>query len=189
MAKRRRNTNRKTARGFAKGIHEDLRSEIELQFNSLIKETINDLTFGEVNGKRISPVLTGFFASSWKASKGNIPMTDARENFSRWAKIKTVYNRNASPRTQLAPGHSEYTKVRHYVPSNFRVNESVNIGNTTAYTPEALVSPKRNIIPYLLGSGGLTSKINLIFKDKRPDIQVGSRRSLGGARSVEYDSF
>ena len=64
--------NRKSAEGFARGIGEDLREEIDIQFNELVREVINELTFG-VGGSKgsvtnsVSPVLTGFFASSWIA--------------------------------------------------------------------------------------------------------------------------
>jgi hypothetical protein len=179
--------NRKTAKGFAKGMEDDLLNQISSQFNDLINETINDLTFGSYNGRRISPILTGFFSSSWKASTSEIALTDERAKVPRWAKIKTVYDPNLN-KTVLAPGHTAHSAIRHYIPKKFRLNQSVYIGNTVAYAPEALVSPKRNIIPYLLGVGGLSDKIDRIFTDKRPDLQVGSRRDPSG-RSVVYDSF
>lgn len=169
---------RKSAKGFAEDIGKDLRSEIEIQYNQLIKETIKDLTFG-VNGRYVSPVLTGFFASSWKASTKEIRTVDARQNFSPWSKIRTVYDKGRK-QTVLAPGQQPKFKVRHYVPQKFRIGDSVGIGNTAEYTLEALQSNKSKLIDYILGAGGLDEKINRIFTDKNRPTTTIQGGSLGG---------
>lgn len=169
MAKKR--LNRASAKGFAKGIEEDLLSEIEVHYNQLIKETVTDLTFG-VNGNAVSPVLTGFFASSWKASTSPVRQIDNPKNFSPWSKIKTRFDKETRT-TVLAPGYSAKIKMRHYVPKKFRLNESAYIGNTARYTEWALVSRKSRLVEYILGAGGLSEKIDRIFTDKnRPGMKV-----------------
>ena len=162
---------RKSAKGFADDIGKDLRSEIDIQYNQLIKETINDLTFG-VKGRAVSPVLTGFFASSWKASTKEIKTEDARAKYSPWSKIQTVYDKNLK-RTVLTAGQQPRLKVRHYVPKKFRIRDPVGIGNTAEYTEEALQSNKSKLIEYILGAGGLDEKIDKIFSDKnRPSMSI-----------------
>ena len=180
MASRRQ----KSAQGFARDIADDLLSEIEVQYNQLVKETITDLTFG-VNGRYLRPVLTGFFASSWKASTKDIRAVDARENFSPWSKLRTVYD-SKSRRTVLAPGQQPKLKIRHYVPRKFRVTDSVGIGNTAEYTLEALQSNKSKLIDYILGAGGLDEKINRIFTDKnRPTTTIQGGSFEGGGISQD----
>lgn len=173
----------KDAKGFAKDLKEDLLKEIEVQLNQLVKTTLNDLTKG-VNGSPVSPVLTGFFASSWKASTGEINQTDRRERFPAWAKIKTIYDPSKPPgsKTVLAPGYSPRIKARHYVPKKFRIGESIGIGNTAEYTEEALAweRNKNRMLNYILGSGGLDARIDQIFSDKnRPRLSI--KAEGGGA--------
>ena len=160
---------RSSPKGFADDIGKDLRSEIEIHYNQLIKEVINDLTFG-VKGKPVSPVLTGFFASSWKASTKQIKTQDARASYSPWSKIRTV---RVEGKTQLAAGQKPRFKIRHYVPQKFRLTDPVGIGNTAEYTEYALVSNKSRLIDYILGAGGLDEKIDKIFTDKnRPKVSI-----------------
>ena len=162
----------KSAKGFADDIGRDLKSQVEAQYGQLVRETINDLVKGTVNGKPISPVLTGFFASSWKASTtGPVDQSDFRKNYSPWNKIKTVV---VNGKTVLAPGNRSVQKVRHYVPKRIRLSDTVYIGNTAEYSVFALESPKRNIVPYILGAEGLNAKIDRIFSDKnKPTAKYG----------------
>ena len=106
MAKK---TNRKSAKGFANGIKEDLLDLIDIQYNELMKETITDLTFEKIGGKPVSPVLTGFFASSWKVSTKEIRQYDPKRKFKPWSEIKRQGNR-------LAHGYRPYLEIRHYIP-------------------------------------------------------------------------
>ena len=165
----------KDAKGFMKDMEKEILQQIEVQLNQLVKETIDDLTFGN-QGKQVSPVLTGFFASSWKATTGNITQKDRREDFPAWAKIKTVFiGTKGAGKTVVAPGHSPRIKRRHYVPKKFRIEEEVSIGNMAEYTELAL-GPKRNserLLYYVLGPDGLDQKIDRIFSDKnRPKLSI-----------------
>ena len=166
----------KDAKGFMKDMEKEILQQIEVQLNQLVKETVNDLTFGN-KGKAVSPVLTGFFASSWKATTGNITQKDRREDFPAWAKIQTT---SVGGRTVLAPGYSPRLKVRHYIPRKFRIGEEVSIGNTAEYTEEALLSKKNRLIEYILGGDGLDEKVNRIFSDaNRPKLSI--KTEGGGA--------
>lgn len=165
--------NRKDAKGFANGIGEDLREEIDIQFNELIREVISDLTFG-VGGSKgsvtrsVSPVLTGFFASSWKASLS--PLTGTEERKAPWSTLLQ------SGKYKLAPGKKPIVKIRHYIPKKFKfpVDQSVFVGNTAKYTDYALASPKSSFIEYAAG-GALDALINRKFTDRRPNINVAGQ--------------
>ena len=172
------------ARDFVNMIRDDLKEEIEVQLNGFVRAVVNDLSnkgmFTKDGG--VSPVLTGFFASSWKASLNRINRKDERENFSQWARIKYKGNK-------LLPGYRPLLKQRHQVPTNFKANQSIFIGNTTKYAPEAVMSPKSQIFAYLAGGSGsfaegLDQKIDRFFTDKRPDIRVGG--DIDDANRISY---
>lgn len=158
------------AKKFAEQIKEDLQDEIQAQLVGFAEAVVNDLT-----SKKVSPVLTGFFASSWKASTNRINRTDERDDYPRWAKIKYT-----TKPARLLPGYRPLIERRHPMETGLRVNKPVFIGNTARYAPEAVVSPKSKINSYLQGgSRDLKNKIDRFFTD-RPDIRVG-----GGVISPE----
>ena len=185
-AQRRRRGTIQKARDFAKGIGDDLRHEVEVQLNGFVRAVVSDLTSDGKKGG-VSPVLTGFFASSWKAGLTRPSRTDKRESFTPWSNIKTTI---INKKTVLAPGQKPYIKQRHSVPTNFTLNKSVFIGNTARYAPEAVLSPKSQVNAYLFGGAGgfkegLNQKIDRFFTDKRPDIRVGGDVDSAGRISYQ----
>ncbi len=86
-AKRRRMPTEMKAKAFSKMIEDDLTDEIEVQLNSFVRSVISDLTSdGQKRG--VSPVLTGFFASSWKAGLTRPSHNEPIQG--KWAKLKKV---------------------------------------------------------------------------------------------------
>ena len=173
------------AKDFANMIRDDLREEIEVQLNGFVMSVMNDLSNKGMFTKKggVSPVLTGFFASSWKADARRIKRdSEGREAYSPWSKIKYRGNK-------LLPGYRPVLKPRWPVPTTFQVNKSVFIGNTAKYAPEAVLSPKSQIFAYLAGGSGtfgdgLTDKIDRFFTDKRPDIRVGG--DVDASKRISY---
>lgn len=179
------------AKDFADMIRKDMEETIDADLNGFVRSVVNDLTSdSKKNG--VSPVLTGFFASSWKADNNIIKKTDERKDFPQWAKIKTVKSRGkglakesrkeyqdrikGSSSTVLAPGQKPLIKQRHPVEIKFKRNQKIYIGNTTKYASYAVISRKSKIIDYLVGtspSKSMKAKIDRFFSDKRPDIRVG----------------
>lgn len=157
----------KSSASLANALQRDLQDEITRDFNDLVAATVSDLASEEV-----SPVLTGFFASSWKASSSPIRPREYRENNSPWAGIK--YSHGPNPR--LLPGFKAIIEPRHTVRDTFRLNQTVFIGNTAKYAPYAVVSPKARIINYLQGPDGLNAMIDTFMSDKKTDIRVGDRQ-------------
>ena len=164
------------AKDFADMIRKDMEETIDADLNGFVRAVVKDLTTdGSKNG--ISPVLTGFFASSWKADNNYIKKTDERKNFPQWAKIKTVTRGpKGGSRTVLAPGQKSFIEQRHPVEAKFTRNKTVYIGNTTKYSSYALISKKSRIPNYFAGTSpakSLKAKIDRFFSDKRPDIRIG----------------
>mgnify|MGYP003138755970 CR=1 FL=1 len=136
----------------------DWKEQSETQLGELINSVARDLA-----SKDVSPVKTGFFASSWQVSKTRMPPDDQA--------IKNPWK--AIEQTKGAP----YISPRYKVPTKYKLNQSIFIGNRAEYTERALLSPKSNIGAYILnGSGtfkeGIRQKIDRIFTDKRPNINV-----------------
>ena len=169
-AQRRKRGTTLKAKDFAKGIGDDLRDDIEVQLNGFVRAVVSDLTSDSSRGG-VSPVLTGFFASSWKADIRRPSRQDERKNFPKWSKIKYQGNK-------LLPGYKPVIEQRHTVPTTFKINQSIFIGNTVKYGPQALLSPKSSVFSYLAGGSGrfkegLIDKIDRFFTDKQPNIRVG----------------
>ena len=165
------------AKDFADMIRKDMEDTIDADLNGFVRAVVNDLTSdSKKNG--VSPVLTGFFASSWKADHNIIKKTDERKNFPRWAKIKTVTRGpKGSSRTVLAPGQKSLIEQRYPVEAKFKRNKAVFIGNAVKYSSWALLSLKSKVPDYLVGTSAnksMKAKIDRFFSDKRPDIRVGS---------------
>ena len=147
-----------TTKELTDALLNDWKEQSETQLGELINSVAKDLASEDV-----SPVKTGFFASSWQVSKTRMPPDDqAIKN--PWKTIE---------KTKGAP----YIAPRYKVPTKYKLNQSVFIGNRAEYTERALLSPKSNIGAYILnGSGtfkeGIRQKIDRIFTDKSPNINV-----------------
>lgn len=155
-----------------KHMKKDLMNRLEDDLNGLIQIALDELATPEV-----SPVLTGFFASSWKAATSRPRARDERENFSPWDKIETVTM--PSGYVKLASGSQPIIQPRHSVP-RFKLNQSVFIGNTVKYASDALASPKNNISNYVQGE--LKDLVKYVFSDKKSPtrIRVASGQGSGG---------
>jgi hypothetical protein len=157
-------------------LESDLYAEIEADFNLLIKATVADLTSDAAKGG-YSPVLTGFFASNWKAGTSAISKTENIKG-TEWDKIrKKTIKIGTKTKTVLAPGQSSLIKQRHSVPE-FSLKNRVFIGNAAKYSSYALMSPKSRLVAYLSGGGGGTTSINQrideIMTDRKASIKIGA---------------
>ena len=143
---------------FMSNIEKDLYAEIEADFNLLIQATISDLTSDSLKGG-YSPVLTGFFASNWKANKSQIGRTETPQG-TKWGGIrKTTRTIGGRKKTVLAPGYEPIIEQRHAVPE-FKLKDRVYIGNAVKYAPYAAMSPKSDLLNYISGAGGGTASLN-----------------------------
>ena len=163
----------------------DLERNINNDYNALIQLTAEGLAT-----KENSPVDTGFFASSWKASTQKVRAEDKREDHAPWSKIyetrqpggQTSWSSIGNQRvhTSKKPVGSQI-KPRFPVPEfNYKRQPTVYIGNTAEYAGYALESPKvANFI-----QGEMRSLVQEAFGDKRPGrifARTGSNSSVFGS--------
>jgi hypothetical protein len=155
----------------------DLERQINDDYNALIQLTVEGLGTEEN-----SPVDTGFFASSWKASTQKVRAEDKREDFAPWSSIYKTRDpsKNQWVHTSKKPTQSRI-KPRFEVPEfNYKRQPTVYIGNTAEYAGYALESPKvANFI-----QGEMRSLVQQTFGDKRPGrifARTGSSSSVFGS--------
>lgn len=163
----------------------DLERKINDDYNALIQLTVEGLST-----EQNSPVDTGFFASSWKASTQKIRAQDKREDHAPWSKIyetrqpggATTWSSigNQWVHTDKKPAQSRI-KPRFEVPEfNFKRQPTVHIGNTAEYAGYALESPKvANFV-----QGEMRPLVEQTFGDKRPGrifVRTGSSSSVFGS--------
>ena len=155
----------------------DLEKQINSDYNALIQLTVEGL-----GTEQNSPVDTGFFASSWKASTQKVRAQDKREDYSPWSKIYKTRTPAGDQRvhTSKKPIGSQI-KPRFKVPEfNYKRQPTVYIGNTAEYAGYALESPKvSNFI-----QGEMRSLVQQTFGDKRPGrifARTGSSSSVFGS--------
>lgn len=155
----------------------DLEKQINSDYNALIQLTVEGL-----GTEQNSPVDTGFFASSWKASTQKVRAQDKREDYSPWSKIYKIRTPAGDQRvhTSKKPIGSQI-KPRFKVPEfNYKRQPTVYIGNTAEYAGYALESPKvSNFI-----QGEMRSLVQQTFGDKRPGrifARTGSSSSVFGS--------
>ena len=155
----------------------DLEKQINSDYNALIQLTVEGL-----GTEQNSPVDTGFFASSWKASTQKVRAQDKREDYSPWSKIYKTRTPAGEQRvhTSKKPIGSQI-KPRFKVPEfNYKRQPTVYIGNTAEYAGYALESPKvSNFI-----QGEMRSLVQQTFGDKRPGrifARTGSSSSVFGS--------
>jgi hypothetical protein len=145
-----------------KNLQNDLKQKLTADLNALITYAVSELSTAQV-----SPVLTGFFASSWKADTRRPQPKDELKNFSPWNTIKKQGK-------FLAPGNQPVIAPRYVVPE-FRLNSTIFIGNTAKYANNALASPKSQIPQFVQGE--FNDLIKLFFTDKnRPRIRVATQQ-------------
>ena len=141
----------------------DLEQQINRDFNALIGLTVEELSFGVTEaGKKFSPIDTGFFASSWKASTQRPQAKDKKTE--PWSK----YNRGSNKGT---------IQPRYPIPAfNYKKQPTVYVGNTAEYALQALASPKSNVALFVQGE--MRDLVRDTFQEKRAGrifVQTGQR--------------
>lgn len=119
---------------FADQVKASINADLDRAFREFVRLAVNDLP-------EVSPVYTGFFASSWKASKSRPRPTHDVENYEPWATIKQLKSKVKSYPGRIDP--------RFDLPS-FTSDDTIYIGNTARYARYALERPSQ-IVSYLAG--------------------------------------
>ena len=151
----------------------DLTANLEQDLNDFVRATILELS-SEDDPK--SPIDTGFFASSWTASTQRPRPDQAREDFAPWSNIEPTFKGRPSPNAVVFPRFLDKLKF------NFKIYSKVYIGNRSKYAASALGS-RRSKIPQFI-QGELRPLVNAIFTEKRPKIDIASKRFKGGQGGI-----
>ena len=151
----------------------DLNSALEKDFNNFIRGVLFDLSREE---DPISPIDTGFFASSWTASTQRPRPDQAREDNPPWSEIEPSYRRMPSPNALVEPRFVDKIKY------NFKLFSKVYIGNRSEYAASALGSTRSKIPQYIQGQ--LKPLVNAIFTDKKAKIAIGASKFKGGQGGI-----
>ena len=151
----------------------DITANLEQDLNDFVRATILELSSEE---DPISPIDTGFFASSWTASTQRPRADQDRYNFAPWNNIEPTYAGETSPGAVVFPRFLDKIKF------NFKIYSKVYIGNRSQYAASALAS-KRSKIPQFI-QGELRPLVNAIFTEKRPKIDIASKRFKGGQGGI-----
>jgi len=141
----------------------DLTKQLDRDFNAFIQVTLEGLA-----SKENSPVYTGFFASSWKASTQRTKPQDRVEDFAPWSDLKKRRSRGDTTAFRIEP---------RFKTPEFNYRSKVFIGNATRYAAYALENPKvANFV-----QGELRDLIRSSFNEKRgPQVFVGATKGTGG---------
>ena len=113
-----------------KALMQELESDITKSFNLVAQLVVNDLSTSVEKGG-YSPTLTGFYASSWKASKTPIVYNDYVKSHQPWAEKREQYEA-----TRRRPNW--VIEQRHTIPK-FSIKDTIYIANTAEYTSQAFV--------------------------------------------------
>lgn len=142
----------------------DLQQQLNSDFNAFVQLALEGLAT-----KENSPVYTGFFASSWKASTQRTKPTDRVEDFSPWSGLKKRRDKGDTTAFRIEP--------RFKVPT-FKFTDKVFIGNATKYAAYALENPK--VAGFV--QGDLRNLLNETFKERRgPQIFAATEKGGGGS--------
>lgn len=159
-------------------IMPDLEAHMQESFNRLTREIMRKLAT-----KKRSPVYTGFFASSWQASKSKIQPTDELEE--PWLGIKKKKDAN--------PNNKEYKiDPRFYPPDQeFNYKRRVFIGNKVKYAVWALEDGR---IQRFVQSSDMAKLVRDNFKERRRALisvagkgGVGKFGSFKGRTYIDYN--
>jgi hypothetical protein len=144
------------AKGGIGQIVTELEQQLNRDFNALIGLTVEGLS------SKISPVDTGFFASSWKASTQRPQAKDKKTE--PWSK----YDKGSNKGT---------IQPRYSIPEfNYKRQPTVYVGNTAEYALQALASPKSEVVDFIKGE--MRDLVRDAFQEKRAGrifAQTGQR--------------
>ena len=147
----------------------DLENKLKKDFNDFIRSVILDLSR---ESDPISPIDTGFFASSWTAGTQRPRPNQSREDFAPWNNIEPTFKRKKSPQAVVNPRFVKDIKF------DFKLFSKVFIGNRSEYAALALASTRSEIPQYIQGQ--LRPLVNAIFTDKKAKIAIGAKSLEGG---------
>ena len=162
------------AKDFSKSnVKGELKDQLNRDLNIFVRQALVKLSREQ---DPYSPIDTGFFASSWKASRTRPRPQDARESFAPWSNIKPTRKGQKSSEARIEPRFID--KINY----NFNIYEKVFIGNTSKYAAFALASDRSRLVRYF--KADIKQDIDSIFKEKKPKIGLATQPFKGGQGGI-----
>ena len=153
------------AKQVSQQIQDEVEAYLQQSYNRLIATIMRRLAT-----KKRSPVYTGFFASSWKASTSPVVADNKVEDFAPWSGIKR--------RKQKDRLNKEYKiDPRFYPPDKaYSYKRRVYIGNTAEYSIYALEDGR---VQQFVQGPEMKKLVEEAFKERTPKISIGGRQGIG----------
>ena len=136
--------------------------QVRRDFNDFVRYVQKELSKPPDKGVSYSPVLTGFFASSWRVSREKVQPTDDIKAFAPWNAIKI--HSTPSP-ARLAPGQQPFVNMRFPMKTRLRTNITYYVGNSVRYAGYSLASPKNKIAQFV--QGDIKQWVGKYFQEKK----------------------
>ena len=150
--------------------------QVRRDFNDFVRWAQTELSKPEGTGKVYSPILTGFFSSSWRVDNKRIQPTDDIKAFAPWTAIKI---KTGSKPAVLAPGNKAVVQKRFPMNTRLKTDITYYIGNSAKYASYALWSPKNKLPSFIQGE--MREKVNQFFKEKKTSVL-----SRAGSKGYQY---
>lgn len=136
----------------------EMMTQVRRDFNDFVRYAQTELSrSGTTKTVSISPVYSGFFASSWKVDRNRVSASEERTE--PWKAIAW-----ASWKTGMHPANPVVIQ-RFPMNVKLRVNTTYYIGNTARHARWALASPKSRIPQFIQGE--LREHVTQYFKEKK----------------------
>ena len=152
--------------------------QVRRDFNDYVRWVQTELSKPEGTGKVYSPILTGFFASSWRVDNKRIQPMDDIKAFAPWNNIKI---QSGIKPAVLAPGNKAIVQKRFPMNTRLKTDITYYIGNSTRYASYALWSPKNNLPSFI--QGAMKEKISQFFVEKKTSVL-----SRAGSKGYQYST-
>jgi len=157
----------------------DLEQQLNRDFNALIGLAVEGLS------SDVSPVDTGFFASSWKASNSAVHATHKVEDYHRWAGIKRERSLDFFARRKAGPPYTKQTRPKKpVVRPRFPVGQGKRIFN---YKKSVFIGNKAKYSQYVLESGEIQRFVQGdLAKLIKENMSDKGKLFIGGGVSEKY---
>ena len=152
-------------------IFSDIENKFYEDFDRFVKFTVQELSTN-FNAGGVSPVYTGYFASSWTAAQsGYVRKEDPKTSQDNRSKKEPWSKAWESRGTE--PGEIKERFIGSVMKRKFDFRKTVRIGNTTSYASFAM---QKGQVAFFV-QGDLRKLVDRYFGDRRDmaDLRVGDR--------------
>lgn len=154
-----------------KSIFSDIENKFYEDFDRFVKFTVQELST-DFNAGGVSPVYTGYFASSWTAAQSGYVRKEDPQESQKNRSTKQPW-RDAWESRGALPGRIDERFLDSVMKRQFDFRKTVRIGNRTSYAAFAM---QKGQVAFFV-QGDLRKLVDRYFGDRRDmaDLRVGDR--------------